>query len=109
MQSKDPNYAACRHVLADDKGPFIIPAAILSEIGWFLEQRLPRRVESAFLDDLQMGAYTVDWTPEDVMRIRQLTDRYEDLRLGLADAAAVACAERYGGRVLTINQRHFSV
>jgi predicted nucleic acid-binding protein len=29
--------------------------------------------------------------------------------LGFADAAVIACAERRGGKVLTYDQRHFSV
>lgn len=33
-------------------------------------------------------------------RIGELLGRYADLRLGLADACVIACAERYGGRVL---------
>jgi hypothetical protein len=42
-------------------------------------------------------------------RAQQLTQRYRDLPLGFADAAVIACAERNGGRVLTIDRRHFPV
>jgi predicted nucleic acid-binding protein len=38
-----------------------------------------------------------------------LLGRYADLRLGFADAAVVACAERNGGTVLTFDLRDFSV
>jgi predicted nucleic acid-binding protein len=31
------------------------------------------------------------------------------LPLGSADAAVIACAERHGGRVLTLDRRHFGV
>jgi len=33
--------------------------------------------------------------------------RYDDLSLGLVDAAVIACAERNGDRVLTYDYRHF--
>jgi predicted nucleic acid-binding protein len=45
----------------------------------------------------------------DVPRIRELMTRYEDLHLGFADAAVVACAERNGGDVLTFDRRDFDV
>jgi predicted nucleic acid-binding protein len=32
-----------------------------------------------------------------------------DLPLGFADAAVIACAESKGGRVLTLDRRHFDV
>lgn len=43
----------------------------------------------------------------DLARIRALVRRYADLPLGFADAAVIACAEREGGRVLTLDTRHF--
>ena len=42
-------------------------------------------------------------------RIRLLVRRYADLPLGFVDAAVIACAERRGGRVLTLDRRHFGV
>jgi predicted nucleic acid-binding protein len=42
-------------------------------------------------------------------RIVELTERYHDLPLGLADAAVIACAERHRGKVLTTDHRHFLV
>jgi predicted nucleic acid-binding protein len=52
------------------------------------------------IDDLDCGA-------DDFPRIAELVDRYADLRLGLADASVIACAERSGPRVLTLDFRDF--
>lgn len=41
LHRRDPDHVACRRVIEDDGGPFIVPAAILGEVGWFLEQRFP--------------------------------------------------------------------
>lgn len=41
--------------------------------------------------------------------IRTLVGRYADRPLGLVDAAVISCASRSGGRVLTLDQRDFSV
>jgi predicted nucleic acid-binding protein len=86
-----------------DSGPYIIPVAILSEIGWFLDQRFPPRVQAAFLKDLRIGAYTLDWASVDVARIERLARTYADLPLGIADVAVIACAERNGARILSLD------
>jgi hypothetical protein len=35
--------------------------------------------------------------------------RYESLPIGFADASVIACAERSGKRVMTLDRRDFSV
>ncbi len=62
-----------------------------------------------FLNDLETGSYALDCGEQDVPRIRELVRRYADLPLGFVDAAVTACAERRGGRVLTLDLRHFGV
>ena len=62
-----------------------------------------------FLTDLESGAYLLDCGERDLARIRELVDRYTDLPLVFADAAVIACAERSGGRVLTLDRRDFGV
>lgn len=62
-----------------------------------------------FLTDLESGAYLLDCGERDLARIRELVDRYTDLPLGFADAVVIACAERSGGRVLTLDRRDFGV
>lgn len=46
---------------------------------------------------------------ETCLAYANLVRRYADLELGLVDAAVIACAERNGGRVLTLDLRHFGV
>lgn len=61
------------------------------------------------LADLEAGAYSLDCGEDDLPRIRSLASRYESLPLGYAAAAVIACAERCGGRVLTLDLRDFGV
>ena len=86
-----------------------MPAASLGEVGYLIEQRLHPSVLDKLLVDLQGGGLVVDCGEDDWARVRELARRYADLRLGLVDAAVVACAERNGGRVLTFDRRHFGV
>jgi predicted nucleic acid-binding protein len=82
---------------------------VLAEITYMLETTFQPGALQPFLDDLRASAYTLDWETQDIARIQGLTRRYQDLGLGFADAAVVACAERHGGRVLTTDFRHFPV
>ncbi len=109
MDRHDPNHGRAARALADDRGPYVIPTAILAEIAYFLEQKVGGRVLDALLEDLEAGRYRLDCGEEDLSRIRHLVQRYADLPLGFADAAVIACAERHGGKVLTLDFRHFGV
>jgi len=63
----------------------------------------------ALLAAIERGELLLDCGDEDVPRLRAFVRRYADLRLGLADACVIACAERNGGRVLTLDRRHFDI
>ncbi len=103
LNRKDSAHARARKVLQADRGPYVVPAGILAEICYLVEQRLGTRVLSALLRDLTTG-FTVDCGENDFDRIRLLVEQYADLPLGFADACVVACAERNGGRVLSFDR-----
>jgi predicted nucleic acid-binding protein len=109
LNRHDPDHARVRGVLESDSGPYLVPAGILAEITYMVEQRLGLRTLDLFLQDLESSAYSFECGLEDVPRIRALIARYADLPLGFADASVVACAERSGGRVLTLDVRDFGV
>jgi uncharacterized protein len=89
--------------------PYLVPSGILAELGFLVETRMGAAVLDAFLSDLEQRAFALVNPDDDLPRIRELVRRYADLPLGLADAAVVACAERCGGKVLTLDQRRFGV
>jgi predicted nucleic acid-binding protein len=105
----DRNHSAARRILEEDQGPYLVPAGIMAEVGYMIERRMGLQALDAFLDDLQSRAFALDCGDQDLPRVRELLGRYADLRLGFADAAVVACAERNGGTVLTFDLRDFSV
>lgn len=74
-----------------------------------IEERLRTEALENFILDLEDGGLTLECGEEDLPRIRELIGRYADLPLGFADASVVACAERHGGKVLTLDHRHFGV
>jgi len=109
LNRRDPDHERVRAALLLDRGPYMVPAGILAEIAYLIEQRLGQRVLELFLGDLQDGSYTVDCGAADLDRVAELVKRYADLPLGFSDAAVIACAERCGGRVMTLDLRDFGV
>lgn len=105
----DKHHRDASAALDGDRGPYLIPAGILAEVGYMVETKLGAEVLDAFLEDLIDGAFTFDCGQDDLARIRELVGRYSDMPLGVADAAVIACAERTGGRILTFDRRDFGV
>jgi predicted nucleic acid-binding protein len=103
LDRRDPDHDAVVRALHDDDGPYVVPAGILAEACSMIETRLGARVLDLFLTDLAEGSFLLDCGEADLGRIRELIARYSDLPLGFADAAVIACAERSGGRVLTLD------
>lgn len=102
LNRRDPDHAAAKKVFLADPGPHIIPAGILAEVGYLVENRLGNKVLLALLRDLDTG-FAVDCGLQDFSRIGELVTRYADLPLGFTDACVAACAERNGGRVLSFD------
>ena len=76
---------------------------------FLIGDRFGWKVLDAFLADLEHRTLSLECGDEDFARVRELAKRYRDLPLGAADASVIACAERFGGRILTLNRRDFDV
>lgn len=89
----------------------LIPCAILAEIDYMLAVRLAPQAARDFLSALESGFFMVEpFTREDASYCGALMDRYQSLKLGLADAAVMAVAERHHAPdVLSLDNRHFGV
>jgi len=109
VHTRDRNHARTVAAFRDEPGQHVVPASILAEVAYLLESRVGMKAVTAFLLDLDSGALTFDCGEGDFARIAELSLRYDDLPLGAADAGVIACAERRGGRVLTLDRRHFDV
>lgn len=109
LDRRDPDHGRVLEALQADPGPYLVPAGILAELAYLVETRLGAEAMDAVLADLESGAYSLDCGDEDLPRVRSLALRYESLPLGYADSVVIACAERSGGRVLTLDARDFGV
>ncbi len=103
----DSHHRAVKAAVAAERGPIVLPAAILAEIDYLLRVRLGQAAELALLQGIANGSLSVEpFRLEDAAACERLLKRYADLDLGLADAAVIATADRLGVRkILTVDER----
>lgn len=102
-------HPAVRRTVESDPGPFILSPFVLAELDYLISERLGQRAERELLEDVASGAYELaEFSPDDVVTSMGLIDRYEDLRIGLADASVAVLAARHRTtRLLTLDERDF--
>jgi predicted nucleic acid-binding protein len=105
----DADHAACRRLIETAEDRLVIPAPVLVEVDYWIHTRLHAGVLVALLDDILVGAYSVEAIePQDYYRIHELCDRYADADIGFVDAAVLAVVERLNEtRLATLDHRHF--
>jgi len=107
--SRDRHHAAITRVVEEERGPILVPTAILAEIDYLLRIRLGSRAILRFIQGVVGGGFTLEsLTHADAKRCADLLENYADLDLGLADASVIATAERKRiRRILTVDERDF--
>jgi len=105
----DPNHDRVIDALARARGPLVLPIAILSEVTYLVEENLGTHILESFIWTIVEHQFILDCGDQDIARIHTLVVRYRDLPLGFSDAAVIACGERNGGLIATLDYRHFGV
>lgn len=102
-------HSVVMNALNAERGPFILSPFVLAELDYFVLTRLGTDIEDKLLEDVAQGAYELcNMATVDIAQARQLTRRYADPKIGLADASIVVLAARYETtRILTFDERHF--
>ena len=111
LDRSDQDHIACRTLIEASTEPLLIPAPVLVEVDYWIQQRLNPGALVALLADIEAGAYSVvDLAPGDYTRVRELCDRYADADIGFVDAAVFAIVERLGEpKLATLDHRHFAL
>ena len=107
----EPHHASCAAVLQSAREKLIVPALVVAEATYLIEQAAGPPAEAAFLRSLRSHRYQIEPPTEaDLLRAAELVEQYADLPLGGTDASIIALAERLGETELaTIDRRHFTV
>lgn len=111
LDRSDADHLACRSLIEEAVEPLIVPAPVLVEVDYWIQQRLNPGVLVALLDDIAVGAYQViDLDSADYVRVRDICDRYADTDIGFVDAAVLAIVERLDeSKLATLDRRHFGL
>jgi predicted nucleic acid-binding protein len=107
----DRDHARCVLLMQRTPPPLLMPAPVLTEVGYLLEREKGAQAEAAFLRSIRAGqVMMVPLNAADLDRMVELVETYSDFPLGLVDASVVAVAERLkASTVATLDTRHFSV
>jgi uncharacterized protein len=105
---KDDYHKQCVELLQEFPGPLLLPAPLITEIGYMLHSRAGSKAEADFLRDVADSVYElVQVTAADATRAADLVEQYSSLPLGTADALVVARFRAVN--IATLDHRHFRV
>jgi uncharacterized protein len=86
----------------------VIPSFVLVEADYLLRTRVGVRSARSLLRAVAAGEHTVAYmTPDLLRRAADIDERFDELDLGLTDAAVMAIAEREQAPVLTFDFEDF--
>lgn len=107
--TRDRNHGRCVDLLSNAEGPLLVPMLVVTEVAYFLTDRIGTAAERAFASALRGGELLCEPVdPADWSRIVQVLDEYAEI--GLVDASVVATCERLGQtKLATLDRRHFSL
>jgi predicted nucleic acid-binding protein len=111
LDRSDADHVTCRALIESAKEPLVIPAPVLVEVDYWIQQRLHPGALVALLADIESGAYVVaDLGRPQYSRVRELCDRYADSDIGFVDAAVLAIVEQLDEpKLATLDRRHFGL
>lgn len=106
---REAQHEAAAQALRDAEPPLLLSPFVLAELDYFLATRVGGHADAALLGEVARGAYQLEpFGQHDVAAAIEVIEKYEGLRLGLADASIVVLAERHAvSTILTLDERHF--
>lgn len=103
----DPQHGSCLEALQSPEYQLVIPALCIAEVTYLLGRREGPFAESAFLRGLEHFDVQAPM-PSEWLRVADLVEQYEAMRLGGTDATVISLAERFKTDIiLTLDRRHF--
>lgn len=111
FDADEPDHESVSAVLVGASEPLVVSPYVVAELDYLVAGRLGVPAELAVLRELAGGAWELPGvTGRDLDQAAAVIDRYQDQRVGVADASIVLLAERYRTRTIaTLDHRHFDV
>lgn len=108
---KDIDHERCLRWYEHSHGRLLIPAPILAEVAYLLQEKAGPLVEAKFFRELAHDDQfeLANLERADLLRIAELIEQYRNFPLGGSDAAVIAVSERLQiTQIATLDQRHFT-
>ncbi len=107
LDASEPDHQACLAALRAGR-PLIMSPLVLAEIDYLVGERLGTDAELTFLEDIQVGQYSLAmFTTDDHALALSVMKQYRDIDMGIADAGNVALAHRYNTTCLLTLDDHY--
>ena len=105
---RDPAHRLARGLVTGLGRDLLVPDPVVVETDEFLRRRAAGPAARRFLSAISAGEHALLFlTPGLLRRAVEIDARYQDLDLGLTDAAVMAFAERHDLPILTFDFRDF--
>jgi predicted nucleic acid-binding protein len=111
FNAREPAHAPVRAAVAATEEPLVVSPYVIAELDYLVATRLGLAAETAVLEELSAGAYTLAVIDGVALAAAlAVIRRYPDQQIGVADASVVVLADRHRTRsLLTLDRRHFDV
>jgi hypothetical protein len=108
---REPEHESVRRAVEGLTEPLVVSPYVVAELDYLVNERVGADAGLSVLRELAGGAYVLaGFEDADLLKAADVIERYQDQRIGVADASIVVLAERFGTRqVLTLDHRHFDV
>jgi predicted nucleic acid-binding protein len=108
MDRRDGNHERVRDWIGTIEEELSTTPLIVAELDHLTFRQGGAAAARALRQDLDRGAYLVEWWPTALHEAIAVAKRYESMELGLADASLVALAARLQTTdIATLDERHF--
>ena len=111
LDESQRQHLACRAALEGATPPLLLSPFVLAELDYLLMRHVGAVAQSALLAEVGRGAFRLEpIAADDIVRAREVAEKFRDLGIGLADASLVVLAERHAvADILTLDRRHFEL
>lgn len=110
MNRSDDDHATVRRWIEKIDEPLSTTPLVLAELDHLVLATGGSDAAKALREDLDRGAYQVEWWDSALGDTIAAARRYESMELGLADASLIALAAHLDTtRIATLDERHFRV
>jgi predicted nucleic acid-binding protein len=108
MDRRDANHKRVRNWMQRNEEELSSTPLIVAELDHLAFRQGGASAARALRQDLDSGAYLIEWWPTAIHETIAVAERHESMELGLADASLVVLAARLQTiEIATLDERHF--